>query len=204
MRKLSSKIISRALLYVRTLDVLIGKEKKTVSSAELADITGLTDVQIRKDISSFGKVGTPRVGYDTGELKKTLEDFILHKNVIKVALFGVGNLGTAILKYPGFGKQRLTIVAAFETNKKKIDKLINGVRVYALEKAPDILKKSRVDIGVIAVPSEYSQDAADLIVASGTKSIVNFAPVTLNVPKEVNIRDIDLSIEFLAAYCYNQ
>lgn len=175
--------------------------KITISSGGLARITGLTDVQIRKDISNFGKVGIPRVGYNIRDLKTVLEEFILRKNVIRVILFGAGNLGKAILKYAGFGKQKLKIVAAFDRDKKKSEKVINGVKVYPFEKALFLIKKSTADIGVIAVPQEASQEVADLIVAAGIKSIVNFAPVSLKVPKEVHVRNIDLTIEFLSAYC---
>jgi len=201
MKKISSKTISRALLYVRTLESLVREGKTTVSSRELARETDLTDVQIRKDISKFGKVGTPRVGYDTAGLKNILENFILQKKVIQIVLFGVGNLGKAILKYAGFGKQKLQIVAAFDKDKKKIDKCVNGVRVYPFEKALSVMKKNTVDIGIIAVPKEKGQEVADLIVASGIKGIVNFAPVSLKVPKHVYCRNIDLAIEFLSVYC---
>ena len=201
MKKISSKTISRALLYVRTLESLVREGKLTVSSRELAQETDLTDVQIRKDISKFGKVGTPRVGYDTAELKSILEKFILQKKVIRIVLFGVGNLGKAILKYAGFGKQKLQIVAAFDKDKKKTGKSINDVRVYPFEKALDVIKKNTVDIGIIAVPKEKGQEVADLIVEAGIKGIVNFAPISLKVPKQVYHRDIDLAIEFLSVYC---
>ncbi len=204
MKKISSRTIARALLYLRTLETLIRDGKDTVSSRELARITGLTDVQIRKDISNFGKVGTPGVGYNVAELKKVLEDIVLAKKVIRMALFGAGHLGTAILKYPAFGKQKLRIVAAFDRDKRKIGRTINGVKVYPVEKAPEIIRKNRVDIGIIAVPPESGQKVADLMVLSGLKAIVNFAPVSLNVPGAVSVRDIDLSIEFLSVYCDTQ
>ncbi|MFH1394887.1 MAG: redox-sensing transcriptional repressor Rex [Candidatus Omnitrophota bacterium] len=201
MKNISSKTVSRVLLYVRTLESLIRENKCMVSSGELARITGLTDVQIRKDISNFGKVGTPRVGYNALELKNILEEFILQKKVIRIILFGAGNLGKAILKYAGFGKQKLEIVAAFDKDKKKIGKTVNGVKVHSFEKAPFVIKKNIADIGVIAVPKETGQEVADLIVSSGIKSIVNFAPISLKVPKEIHVRNIDLAIEFLSAYC---
>ena len=181
------------------------KEKRfTVSSGELARITGLTDVQIRKDISNFGKIGTPRVGYDVGELKSVLEGLVLRKKVMRIALFGTGNLGTAILKYPGFRERELKIVAAFEKDRKKIGRIVSGVRIYSVDRAPKIIKKTCADTGIIAVPTECSQGVADLIVASGLKGIVNFAPVSLNVPENVTVRNIDLAIEFLSLFCDTQ
>jgi len=201
MKKISRRTIPRTLLYLRTLESLIKEGRYTVSSGELARITGLTDVQIRKDISNFGRVGTPRIGYKTRELKNILKDYVLPENIIRMVLFGAGSLGTAILKYPGFRKQRLKISAAFDKDKRKTGKTINGVKVYPVERAPEVIRKSRVDIGIIAVPSEHGQEVADLMVGSGLKGIVNFAPVSLNLPENVSARDIDLSIEFLALYC---
>ncbi len=201
MKKISDKTITRALLYIRTLDKLTREGRESVSSGDLAGITGLTDVQIRKDISNFGKVGTPRIGYDVIELKRILENLVLRKKTVQVVLFGTGNLGTAILKYPAFGKQRIAIVAAFEKDKRKIGKRVNGVRVYPVSQAREIIKKKDVSIGIIAVPPEHGQEVADLIVRSGLKGIVNFAPVSLNVPKNMQVRDIDLAIEFMSLFC---
>lgn len=201
MKKVSKKTIQRAFLYIRTLKSLIKKNRHVISSKELAEIIGTTDVQIRKDISKFGKVGKPGIGYKTVELKSTLEDFILQEDVVKVALFGVGNLGTAILKYPEFYKDRIQIVVAFEKDKRKIGKEINEVKVYSVKEASKIMEEKGIDIGIIAVPKEYSQEVADVIVSADIKGIINFAPASINVPKEVRVKNIDLSIEFLSLYC---
>ncbi len=204
MKKISGRTITRALLYIRTLETLLKDKKDSVSSGELARITGLTDVQIRKDISSFGKVGTPRVGYDVRELRNKLENFVLQKKEIRVVLFGVGNLGTAILKYPWLRKGKLKVIAAFDTSGSKAGKTINGVSVYPAEKAPAIIKQSKAELGIVAVPEDKGQDVADIMVKAGLKGIANFAPVSLKVPKHVIVRNIDLSIEFLSLFCDTQ
>jgi redox-sensing transcriptional repressor len=201
MKKVSRKIISRALVYIRTLEALIKENRNLVSSQQLAEITGLTDVQIRKDISSFGKVGTPRIGYKSAELKKILEDFVLQQNTVRVALFGVGNLGTAILKYPGFHQEKIKVVAAFDKDKRKIGRKINGVTIYPVQDAPKVIASSKAEIGVIAVPKEYSQQIADIIVLSGLRAIINFSPTSVAVPKNVIVKGIDLTIEFLSLFC---
>jgi len=110
MKKIPRKTIERALLYIRTLEGLIKAKRYLISSSELAAMTGFSDVQIRKDISKFGKVGTPRIGYKTIELRDILERFVLQENDVRAVLFGVGNLGSAILKYPGFQKDRIKIM----------------------------------------------------------------------------------------------
>lgn len=201
MRIISPKTITRVFLYIRTLESLIKEKRYLVSSKQLAEMVGLTDVQIRKDISNFGKVGTPGIGYDTVDLKNTLEDFVLQQDIVHVALFGVGNLGVAILKYLGFHKGKIEIVAAFDKNKNKIGKKVKGITIYSVERAPEIIKKTCADIGIIAVPKECCQEVADIIVLSGLKSIVNFAPATITVPQDVLVKDIDLTLEFLALFC---
>jgi len=131
LKKFPQRTISRALVYIRTLAQLLESRKEVVSSSQLALITGLSDVQIRKDISNFGKVGRPRIGYRTAELKQVLENYIL-QNIVHAVLFGVGNLGSALLKYPGFHQDKVKLVAAFDTDKKKIGTEINGVSIYSI------------------------------------------------------------------------
>jgi len=200
MKKISRKTIARVFLYIRTLDGLIREKKHIVSSSELARITGLSDVNIRKDISNFGKVGTPRVGYNILELKNMLEDFVLQDNIVHVVLFGVGNLGAAILKYPAFQRDKIKIVAAFDSDPGKIEQKINGVLVYAPGKVAFVIKKTNASIGIIAVPKEKAQEVADIAIRSGLKGIINFAPTSINVPKKVIVKDIDLTIELLSLF----
>lgn len=201
MKQVPKKTVERALLYIRTLENLIKNKRYLISSRELSALTGLSDVQIRKDISSFGKVGTPRIGYKTVELKRILEGFILQQNIVHVALFGTGNLGSAILKYPGFHKGNIKLVAAFDKDPSKIGRKINGISIHAIEQAPAVIKKTHADIGILAVPAESSQEVADVMILSGLKGIVNFAPATINAPVTVKVKDIDLSIEFLSLFC---
>lgn len=201
MKKVSPRTVARALLYIRCLENLIKEKQDLVSSRQLAAIAGLSDVQIRKDISHVGKVGTPKVGYKTAELRNVLEDFVLQHNVVHLVVFGVGNLGSAILKYPGFHRDRIKIVAAFDVVRRKIGRVIGGVTVYPLKRASEIVSTMHADIGIIAVPEACTQAVADLMVKAGLKGIVNFSPVSINVPKKVAVKNIDLSIEFLALFC---
>jgi redox-sensing transcriptional repressor len=201
MKRIPQRTIDRVLLYVRTLENLIKEKRRLISSAELSKITGISDVQIRKDVSRFGRIGTPRVGYEIAELNKTFKDYLLQKDIVRVVLFGVGNLGTAILKYPGFFKNRIKIVAAFEKNAAKINKTINGVKIYSLDKAPKVIKRKKADLGIIAVPEKASQEVADIMVLSGLKGILNFSPTSISVPGNISLKDIDFSLEFLSLFC---
>ncbi|MBU4304031.1 MAG: redox-sensing transcriptional repressor Rex [Candidatus Omnitrophica bacterium] len=204
MKKISQKTIERGVFYIRTLEALLKDGQTLISSNQLANITGFSDAQIRKDISSFGKVGRPGIGYSTAELRNILQDFVLKNEVVHVALFGVGSLGAAILKYPGFHKDGIKLVAAFDKMKNKVGATINGVKVYDPKRAVDVIKKTHADIGVIAVPKEHSQEVADIIVLSGLRGIVNFSPISIAVPKNVMVKNIDLRVEFFSLFCNMQ
>ncbi len=121
-----------------------------------------------------------------------------------MVLFGVGNLGSAILKYPGFHRGQIRLVAAFDVSRHKIGKKVEGVRVYPLDRAPEIIKRVHGDIGVIAVPEESAQEVADHMVISGLQKIINFAPCSVSVPARVQVRNMDFTIEFLSLYCNTQ
>ncbi|MCF7873297.1 MAG: redox-sensing transcriptional repressor Rex [Candidatus Omnitrophica bacterium] len=204
MKSISRKTIDRALLYIRALENLLKEKRDKISSLELADITGSSDVQIRKDISFFGKVGTPRIGYETKKLKDILENFILQNNVVHIALFGVGNLGKAILKYPGFQTDKIKLVAAFDKAKSKLLKEINGIKIYPVERSVELIKKVHAEIGIIAVPPRSSQEVADIMVKAGLKGIINFAPSCISVPKNTFVKNIDFSIEILSIFSHTQ
>lgn len=204
MKKLPRKTITRVLLYIRTLESLIKEKRFLVSSKQLSEITGLSDVKIRKDISNFKKIGKPRIGYKTGDLKKVLENYLLQDNTVRVVLFGAGNLGSAILKYPGFHQDKVKLVAAFDVARNKIGKKIEGVRIYPVDRSAEIIKRCRADIGIIAVPKEHAQEVADYMVLSGLCRIVNFAPCSISIPAKVQIRNIDFTIEFLSLFCDTQ
>ena len=201
MKKIPRKTITRVLLYIRTLEGLLKEKRYLISSGQLSEITGLSDVKIRKDISNFKKIGKPRVGYKTLDLKRTLEDYLLQNNVVHLVLFGVGNLGSAILRYPGYHRDKVKLVAAFDVSDKKVGKKIDGVRIYPVERAPEIIKRCHADIGIIAVPKEHCQEVADYMVLSGLTRIVNFAPSSISVPAKVQVRNMDFTIEFLSLFC---
>jgi len=182
------------------LDDLNKEGRIHISSKQMAQILGSTDVKIRKDISNFAPVGKPRVGYKIAELKGLLEEFV-QKSTVHAVLFGVGNLGTAILKYPEFQSNKIRLVSAFDIDPKKIGKTLCGIRVYAYGDAKKLIPKSHAEIGIIASPKEQGQDIADLMVRCGLKGIMNFAPTTISVPPHVLLKNVDLSIELMSLFC---
>lgn len=199
-KKYPQKTIPRALLYIRILDELLSRGRQYVSSSELARMTGVRDVQIRKDISNFGPVGKPRVGYQIEALKALLEASV-QKNAVQVVLFGMGHLGKAIARYPEFHTDKITIAAAFDKDKRLIGKEINGIKVYPLNKVKSVVKSTKALIGINAVPKSAAQNIANIMVDAGLKGIINFCPTPIIVPDKVSVKNIDLTIEFMTLLC---
>lgn len=200
MKNISHKVVERSFIYIRALTNISRQNKDVISSAELAGVTGLSDNTVRKDISHFRAVGKPGVGYEVSKLRNVLEDNVLHREVINVVLVGVGNLGQAILKYPGFSRERLNVIAGFDTDRSKCDRKINDVMIYPFSDFSEKMKTLSADIAVMAVPAISAQEVADRMVASGFKALVNFSAKALEVPERVFVKNIDLTIEFLSLY----
>jgi redox-sensing transcriptional repressor len=165
-----------------------------VSSGNLADFLSVNAAQIRKDFSYFGAFGTPGVGYDirrlVKQIKKILNLIVFHK----AALVGVGNLGSAILSYPGFKMYGFGIAAAFDNDPKKIGRKINDVRIEDISSLRT-LRRRKISLAIIAVPRQAAQETADLLVRAGVKGILNFSPLRITVPKKVKVVTIDIATE---------
>lgn len=202
-KKVPEGTISRLFIYLRELTELTRVNVNTISSAELGERTNLSDAQVRKDLGHFGQFGVSGSGYNTHELKSALEKILGKDKTWNVAVIGVGNLGGALLAYPGFKKLGLNIVAAFDSNVKKIGKQINEITVKSIEQLEKVIKDKKVVIAIIAVPAQEAQAVTDKLIASGIGCILNFAPQALNVPEHVKVKDVDLSheLETLSYFC---
>ncbi len=174
--------------------MLSNKGQPNTSSKELAELLGMNSWQIRKDFSYFGAFGKPGQGYVIESLEKEINKILRLDVSHKVALIGVGNLGSAVLAYPGFKLYGFDIVAAFDSDKKQIGTKISGVVVEDVAKLKD-LKKRKINTAIIAVPRAPAQDIADILVEAGIKGILNFSPVHLQVPKKVKVFTIDIAMD---------
>lgn len=191
--------ISRLAIYLRFLeDYLKEKDaKSTINSEELARFLDINPHQIRKDLSYFGKFGERGIGYRIDELKEKITRILgLGKNW-NVCLCGAGNLGLALIAYKGFRQMHLNIIAIFDNDHKKIGKTIEGIKVYSPKSILLIVKKLNIDIAIIAVPANAASRIVDKLIRAGIRAILNFAPVKLNVPRQVKMRNVDLSTEFI-------
>src|SRR3989338_1098605 len=206
-KKVPKSAVSRISLYLREITRLEKEGKESVSSMELGDLTGLTDAQVRKDLSYFGQFGRSGAGYDVVLLKKAIERLLGKNKVWEIVIVGAGNIGSALLRYSGFKDQGFFIKEDFDIYSKKIDKRFGEVAVKAVEMLEAALKANKkIKIAIIAVPAESAQGVAELLVKAGIKCILNFAPVLLkvNTVKEsfsngvnsgVLVKNIDLSNE---------
>jgi redox-sensing transcriptional repressor len=188
-------VVSRLSLYLRELQRLEAAGQQTISSGQLGTLLGFSDAQVRKDLGFFGQFGYPGVGYRCDELIRAMRDILGTNQSWNVVMVGVGNLGQALLGYRGFGRQNFTIVAAFDADPAKVGQMVRGLIVRPLEQLAETVREQHVRLGMIVVPAERAQEVADQLVAAGVEGIVNFAPVTLNLPPHVQNVGVDLAIE---------
>ncbi len=192
--KIPDEAIRRLPVYLRGLLVLSERGQQSMSSQDLADFIGVNSWQIRKDFSYFGAFGTPGVGYNVKKLTRQIKKILRVDVVHKVALVGVGNLGSAVLAYPGFRMYRFDIAATFDTNPKKIGKKVNNIEIEPISSL-STLKRRKINLAIIAVPGDAAQQTADALVKAGVKGILNFSPRHLMVPKKVKVVTIDIAMD---------
>jgi redox-sensing transcriptional repressor len=188
--------VARLSLYVRELNRLSVRQVPFVSSRRLAQQLGLTDAQVRRDLSYFGQFGTSGRGYEVERLHHRLGTILgVSGRKWNVALAGVGNLGSALLAYGGFRERGFLFKVAVDADSDKVGRVVSGVRVAPSRRLADLVKQHQIQIGLLAVPVHTAQAVCDQFVGSGVRAIVNFAPVHLEVPPFVWLRAIDLAVE---------
>ena len=188
-------VVSRLSLYLRELQRLEGVGQETISSGQLGALLGFSDAQVRKDLGFFGQFGYPGVGYRCDELIRAMRDILGTNHSWNVVMVGVGNLGQALLGYRGFGRQNFTITAAFDADPAKVGENVQGLKIQSLTELATTIRDKDIRLGMIVVPAERAQEAADALVTAGIEGIVNFTPVTLILPAHVQNVGVDLAIE---------
>ena len=201
-KKLPDKTVERLSQYRRTLLITNATGKHHVFSHELAAMLHITSVQVRRDIMLIGYSGTLRQGYDVKELIDIIGKIIDSKDGQKVAVIGIGNLGRAIIGYFSGKRTKLTVVAGFDINPEKVDKVYAGVQCYPYDRLTEIIKKENITIAVLTVPASDAASVAELLVMAGIKGILNFTPKPINVPSNVHLEEYDIitSLEKLAYF----
>jgi redox-sensing transcriptional repressor len=190
----SDKTIARLSLYRRLLKVLEGEGVRSVFSHQLAAMAGGTAAQLRRDLMEVGYSGTPSGGYDVARLADSIRDFLDVPGGQGVVLVGVGNLGKALLSYFAARRSSLQVMAAFDSDPYKVNRVIHGCRCYPMESLSEVLKGQATTVAVIAVPAPAAQGVAELLTRAGIRGILNFAPVRLRVSPNVYVEDIDMTV----------
>ena len=194
-RGIPEATVARLPVYLRALTGLAEGGTTTVSSEGLATATGVNSAKLRKDLSYLGSYGTRGVGYDVDYLVYQISRELGLTQDWPVAIIGLGNLGRALANYGGFASRGFAIRALLDSDDHVVGTEVAGHRVRHLDEIEALVSSQGIAIGVIATPAVSAQDVCDRLVASGVRSILNFAPVHLSVPAEVDVRKVDLSIE---------
>ncbi|MDD4169591.1 MAG: redox-sensing transcriptional repressor Rex [Desulfotomaculaceae bacterium] len=187
--------INRLSVYSRFLEQLNRKGVVTVSSVEIAKGVGVGPAQVRKDLAYFGEFGTRGVGYNVKDLMRYTIKILGIDKPWPLILVGAGNLGFALSTYKGFNQRGFSIVGVIDNDPNKIGKKIGNLEIFPLEKMADIIKRHNVRIGIIAVTQNAAQEVADLMVKNGLQAILNYAPVALNIPDNVELQHVDMSVK---------
>jgi redox-sensing transcriptional repressor len=194
-RPLPEATVARLPVYLRALYALAERGVSTVASDELAASAGVNSAKLRKDLSHLGSYGIRGVGYDVDYLVYQVSRALGLTQKWPVVIVGAGNLGRALANYGGFVNRGFRISCVLDTDTALVGGKIGGITVGHVNDLEEAVAANGIAIGVIAVPAAAAQAVCDRMVAAGVTSILNFAPLVLNVPDGVDVRKVDLSIE---------
>ncbi len=194
---LSQRTINRLTQYHSILRDYVKKDVKNITSAQISNLLDIDETQVRKDLKSINCKGKCKVGYNTLELKDTIESVLDYKIIKKAFVIGAGNLGVALSKYSKFSEFGLEIVALFDIDKDKINKSVENKKIYPLDKIKQIIDETGVNIAILTTPNKVAQDVAQYITKAGIKYIWNFAPSILVCPNDVKVWNENLIGSFL-------
>jgi redox-sensing transcriptional repressor len=184
-------VVRRLPLYIRTLTDLLNLGIVTVSSTSLGDTIGVTAAQIRRDLSYFGKFGKQGKGYDVRSLIDQIKQILNLDQTWAVGVIGIGKLGEAVAQYHGFASNNFTIVALFDHSPQRIGRRVGTLTVQSIDALASQVRQHDIRVAILTVPAADAQGVTDQLVAAGIRAILNYAPVTLQVPLSVKVRNID-------------
>jgi redox-sensing transcriptional repressor len=201
-KNIPHKTIERLSQYRRALQIYSDKGKTHIFSHEIAALLHITAVQVRRDLMLIGYSGSLRKGYDISDLIMLIGDLIDSPEGQKVAVFGMGDLGRAIINYFQGKREKLQIVAGFDINPEKVNHEVAGINCYPVEKVAEIIGKEGVKIGILTVPGDQADETVRIMVEAGIKGILNYTPTPVEVPDDVYLEEYNMisSLEKVAFY----
>jgi redox-sensing transcriptional repressor len=199
---LPERTVERLSEYRRSLLQCLEEGKTHIYSHELADLHHNTAVQVRRDIMFIGYTSMQRKGYDVRDLINVIGDILDSETGLNVAVVGVGNLGRAITTYFTGKRSKLNIIATFDVDHNKIDRVIAGVKCYPLNRLEEIVASHQISIAIMTVPADSATEVAQQAVDAGIKGVLNFTTVPLNLAEEVYLDEYDMitSLEKVAYF----
>jgi redox-sensing transcriptional repressor len=201
--RLTVGVAARLSRYLQVLTQARKMGKDRISSQEIADYTNINATQIRRDLSAFGKFGKRGVGYNIEALLAEIRKILRTQGQHNIALVGAGRLGGAIASSPIFAEHGITIAAVFDSDEAKVGTSIAGIRISSLSELDDIVRDRSIVVGVLAVPAERAQEAADRVVAAGIKIVFNYSPALIDTPSDVQVHTSNPGVELLYALYFH-
>ena len=202
MNKLPGKTVERLSEYRRQLLGCLTENKNYIFSHDLAGLLHITSVQVRRDLMLIGYSSILRKGYDVRELIDTIGGIIDSSEGLNVAIIGIGNLGRAVTGYFRGKRSKLNVVASFDDDPQKVNKVISGVKCYNVQDMEQVIRELNIRIAILTVPADFAKRMAEEVVRFGIKGILNFTTVPLNVPSGIYLEEYDMitSIEKVAYF----
>jgi len=184
-------VVGRLPVYLRALQHMQHEGRQVTSSQELGERLGISAAQIRKDLSQFGEFGKQGTGYQIEYLVNQIREILRVNQVWEIAVVGAGDIGSAVARYGGFANRGFAVRMIFDINPEVIGKQIGSFTVQDSAKMVEAIRLAGIQIAMITTPANQAQEVANKLVEAGIKAILNYAPITLNVPPEVHVQYID-------------
>ena len=201
--RLTVGVAARLSRYLQVLTQARKMGKERISSQEISEYTNINATQIRRDLSAFGRFGKRGVGYRTDALLDEIRQILRTQGQHNIALVGAGRLGSAIASSPIFAEHGITIAAVLDNDPEKIGSRVGDLTVSSIGDVGDIARERNIIVGVIAVPADKAQDAADALIGAGAKIIFNYSEALLDVPADVNVHTSNPAVDLLYALYFH-
>jgi len=201
--RLTVGVAARLSRYLQVLSQAKKMGKERISSQEISEYTNVNATQIRRDLSAFGKFGKRGVGYRTDALLDEIRQILRTQGQHNIALVGAGRLGSAIASSPIFAEHGINVAAIFDIDPEKIGQSIGDLRISSNDEMAEVCRERNIIVGVIAVPADTAQNAADALIGSGAKIIFNYSEALLDVPADVNVHTTNPAVDLLYALYFH-
>jgi redox-sensing transcriptional repressor len=201
--RLTVGVAARLSRYLQVLTQARKMGKERISSQEISEYTNINATQIRRDLSMFGRFGKRGVGYRTDALLEEIRQILRTQGQHNIALVGAGRLGSAIASSPIFAEHGITVAAVLDNDPDKIGGQIGELIISPIDRIGEIARERNIIVGVIAVPADTAQDAADALIGAGVKIIFNYSEALLDVPADVNVHTSNPAVDLLYALYFH-